>query len=142
MLIMTHPLPGSPSPVNTATNLSTLKDTTPAKIANVLDLIVGDSAPTTNDTPATDRVEIPLPDKFNQRKDELLGMLGGNYQFGGGNWDLDSVMDPSSAGGAGTDFAYELTKNIEQNNPAWLASAKAMLEQASQQPQRVLQLLQ
>ena len=53
--------------------------------------------------------------------------------------DLDSITQPSSAG-AMTEVQTEMNKQSEQ--PAWLASAKAMQEQANQQPQGVLQLLQ
>lgn len=54
--------------------------------------------------------------------------------------DLDSITQPSSAGGTMTDWVDELNK-VTQNDPR-IASAKALVEQANQQPPGTLQLLQ
>lgn len=111
-----------------------------------------------DDTNATTNINLPstLAEK-SQKLNDLAngdGNWGGNYQsdllndkdsdtFTGTTssprMDLDSITQPSSAG-AMTEFQTEMNKQTEQ--PAWLASAKAMQEQANQQPQGVLQLLQ
>ncbi|MBQ3337657.1 MAG: hypothetical protein IJG80_09665 [Selenomonadaceae bacterium] len=120
------------------------------QVNQTLSLLDGTNTTTNINLPST------LAEK-SQKLNDLAngdGNWGGNYQsdllndkdsdtFTGTTssprMDLDSITQPSSAG-AMTEFQTEMNKQSEQ--PAWLASAKAMQEQANQQPQGVLQLLQ
>ena len=110
-----------------------------------------------DDTNATTNINLPstLAEKSQKLNDIANGdgNWGGSYQsdllddtsttFTGTTsspqMDLDSITQPSSAG-AMTEFQTEMNKQSEQ--PAWLASAKAMMEQANQQSPGVTHLLQ
>ena len=120
------------------------------QVNQTLSLLDGTNTTTNINLPST------LAEK-SQKLNDLAnydGNWGGNYQsdllddasttFTGTTssprMDLDSITQPSSAGGAMPDVADDMTKAT--NNTQLLASAKAMVEQANQQPQGVLQLLQ
>ena len=103
---------------------------------------------------------IDLPSTLAEKSQKLHDIANGNGNWGGDyqsdllddtsttftgttslpRMDLDSITQPSSAGGAMTEFQTEINKQTEQ--PAWVASAKAMVEQANQQSPGVTHLLQ
>lgn len=111
-----------------------------------------------DDTNATTNINLPstLAEKSQDLKDAANGNgnWGGSYQsdlldddsttFTGTTsllqMDLDSITQPSAAGDAMTDVADEMTKYTKNN--IMVQSAQKMLEQAKNQPQGVLQLLQ
>ena len=144
---------------DTTDNATPAINSTILKFGNAAQEHTNDVLGMLDDTNASTKANIDLPatlaDKSQKLKDATNGdgNWGGNYQsdllddasttFTGTTslpqMDLDSITQPSSAG-AMTDRVDELNK-AKQNDP-WIASAKAMVEQANQQSPGVTQLLQ
>ena len=141
------------APTQTAKNGLAMIDDTNASGQNVKNNLA-----MIDNTNATNKVSSTTADGIIQKFKDAAngdGKWGGNYQYdllddngystftgttSSTDADLDSLVQSSSAGGAGTDLVDELNK-VTSNDPR-IASTKAEQEQMNQQSGKILQLLQ